>query len=59
MLCLPTTPAGVPGNENFTWLAVQYAPIALVAVIGGAMIWWKMSAHKWFKAPEHQARLVK
>jgi amino acid transporter len=58
VLCLPTTPAGVPGNENFTWLAVQYAPIALVLVIGGAMIWWKMSAHKWFKAPEHKARIV-
>jgi hypothetical protein len=49
----------VPGNENFSWLSVQYAPIALIVIIGGAMIWWKMSAHKWFKAPEHQARLVK
>ena len=33
--------------------------VSLAAVIGGAMIWWKLSAHKWFKAPEHQARLVK
>ena len=42
VLCLPTTPAGVPGNKDFTWLAVQYAPIALVVIIGGAIIWWKI-----------------
>ena len=58
VLCLPTTPAGVPGNENFSWLSVQYAPIALLVVIGGAMTWWYASAKNWFKAPEHKARLV-
>jgi hypothetical protein len=37
---------------------VQYAPIALLIVIGGAMTWWYASAKNWFKAPEHKARLV-
>jgi amino acid transporter len=58
VLCLPTTPAGVPWNENFTWLSVQYAPIALLVIIGSAMTWWYASAKNWFKAPEHRARLV-
>jgi hypothetical protein len=49
---LPTTPAGMPGNENFTWLAFQYSPIAMLIVIGGAMIWWYAGARKWFKGPK-------
>jgi len=49
--CLPTVPAGVPGNENFTWTSVQYAPIAMAIVIGGVMIWWALSARKWFTGP--------
>ncbi len=48
---LPTTPAGVPGNKAFTWTAVQYAPIAMLIVVGGAMIWWAVSARKWFTGP--------
>ena len=58
VLCLPTTPAGVPGNKSFTWLSVNYAPIALLLVIGSVSIWWSVSAKNWFKAPEHKARLV-
>ena len=52
VFCLPTTPAGVPGNKDFTWLAVQYAPIAILVVIGGAMLWWQLSARKWFTGPK-------
>ena len=48
---LPTTPAGVPGNAAFDWAAVQYAPIAMFFVIGGAMLWWVLSARKWFTGP--------
>ena len=48
---LPTAPAGIPGNANFTWNAVNYAPLT----IGGAFIlfggWWVLSAKKWFKGP--------
>jgi hypothetical protein len=52
VLCLPTTPAGVPGNEAFTWKAVQYAPLAILFVIGAAMLWWQLSAKKWFTGPK-------
>lgn len=45
---LPTSPAGVPFSEEFSWLAVQYAPIATLIVVGGALIWWKLSAKNWF-----------
>ncbi len=49
---LPTTPAGMPGTEGFTWLAFQYSPVAMLIVIGGAMIWWYAGARKWFKGPK-------
>jgi hypothetical protein len=48
---LPFSPAGIPGNEGFTWTAVNYAPI----VTGGALIilwiWWNLSAKKWYTGP--------
>jgi len=41
----------VPFTSGFTWLSVNYAPIA----IGGALIlvalWWMLSARKWFVGP--------
>jgi len=33
---LPTTPGGVPWDSRFDWALVQYAPIALIVVVGGA-----------------------
>ncbi|MEV6931131.1 amino acid permease [Dactylosporangium sp. NPDC051485] len=48
---LPFTPAAIPGNDGFTWTAVNYAPLALVLVIGGAALWWAVSAKHWFKGP--------
>ena len=48
---MPITPTGIPWNEDFTWLSVNYAPIA----IGGALLlvalWWVLSARKWFTGP--------
>jgi amino acid transporter len=48
---MPITPTGIPWNEDFTWLSVNYAPIA----IGGALVlvglWWLVSARKWFTGP--------
>lgn len=49
--CMPTVPAGVPGNKAFSWMSVQYAPIAMIVIVGGAMIWWFASARKWFTGP--------
>ncbi|HTJ33593.1 MAG TPA: amino acid permease, partial [Dactylosporangium sp.] len=48
---LPLSPAAVPGNENFTWTAVNYAPLVLLVVVGGAALWWAVSARHWFKGP--------
>jgi amino acid permease len=49
---LPFSPLGTPGNKDFTWTAVNYAPI----VTGGALIilwiWWQVSAKKWFTGPK-------
>ena len=48
---LPFAPAGTPGNKDFTWTAVNYAPI----VTGGALlilwVWWHLSVKKWFTGP--------
>ena len=49
--CLPTTPAGVWGSKDFSWLSAQYAPIALLVVVGGAYIWWLAGAKNTFKGP--------
>jgi amino acid transporter len=47
----PLSPAGIPWNDHFTWLSVNYAPIAVLGtllLVGG---WWALSANKWFKGP--------
>ncbi len=48
---LPFEPAAVPGNKNFTWLAVNYAPILLGITLFVLWIWWKLSVKKWFTGP--------
>jgi hypothetical protein len=49
---LPFAPAGTPGNKDFTWTAVNYAPL----VTGGALIllwiWWHASVKNWFTGPK-------
>ena len=40
-------------------MSMILSALILLPLIGAAMIWWNMSAKNWFKAPEHQARLVK
>ncbi|MFG2108052.1 amino acid permease [Micromonospora chersina] len=48
---LPIVPAGVPGNAEFSWTAVNYAPLAIGGVLLGVAIWWYASARKWFTGP--------
>ena len=50
---LPTTPAGVPWNDEFTLSSVNYAPIAVGVVIAAVGIWWLVSAKDTFTGPRH------
>jgi amino acid transporter len=50
---LPTTKAGMPWEDSFSWQAVNYAPLVtggLVLIVG---VWWLVSAKKTFTGPRH------
>jgi len=55
---LPVVPAGMPGDPDFSWTAVNYAPVA----VGGLMLlvgtWWLVSARKWFRGPQRTVEPV-
>jgi L-asparagine transporter-like permease len=54
LFILPIAPAGIPWNDEFTWVSVNYAPIAVVGtlvLVGG---WWLVSARHWFTGPVSQ-----
>jgi amino acid transporter len=48
---LPFTPAAVPGNEDFDWNAVNYAPLMVGGLILIVGLWWLLSARHSFKGP--------
>ncbi|MDH2429927.1 amino acid permease [Sphaerisporangium sp. TRM90804] len=48
---LPISPAGVPGHPDFTWTSVNYAPIAVGAVLVAIGLWWRLTARRWFAGP--------
>lgn len=48
---MPLAPAGVPGNKDFDWAAVNYAPIALGSVLLFVGAWWVLSARHHFTGP--------
>ncbi len=50
---LPFTPAGVPGNADFAWSSVNYAPILTFGTLILLAIWWQVSAKNWFTGPKH------
>ncbi|WP_228566811.1 amino acid permease [Nocardia sp. SYP-A9097] len=52
LFILPMDDRGYPWNAEFTWNAVNYAPIALVGVVGAIAIWWFASARRWFTGPK-------
>ena len=51
VFCLPFTPAGVPGREEFDWKYVNYAPITVGVVLLVVGLWWVISARKTFTGP--------
>ena len=50
---LPFSPLGIPGHEGFAWDngAINYAPLMMLILVGGAALWWVLSAHRWFTGP--------
>jgi amino acid transporter len=50
---LPTVPAGVPGNKDFSWNSVNYAPLVTGGVLLTVGIWWLVSAKRTFTGPKH------
>lgn len=48
---MPFEPAAVPWDKNFSWLAVNYAPILVGLTVLFLWIWWHLSVKKWFTGP--------
>lgn len=48
---LPFEPAAVPGNKDFTWVAVNYAPLLVGFTLMVLWIWWQGSVKHWFTGP--------
>ena len=54
LFIMPISPKGIPFKHGFTWLDVNYAPIAVIGtlvLVGG---WWMLSAKNWFHGPVAQ-----
>ena len=49
---LPFTPAAWPGNPDFDWKFVNYAPILTGGTLIALWIAWHLSAKKWFTGPK-------
>jgi len=43
----------LPQVSPVTWETFNYAPIAVLVVLGFAATWWFASAREWFLNPEH------
>jgi amino acid transporter len=48
---MPFEPAAIPWDAEFTWLAVNYAPVLLGITLILLWAWWELSVKKWFKGP--------
>jgi amino acid transporter len=55
---LPFVPAGVPGNADFSWTAVNYAPIVMAALLIALYAGWHASAKHWFTGPRTTVETV-
>jgi len=50
---LPFTPAAIPGNKDFSWKFVNYAPFLTIGTLVILAIWWQVSAKHWFTGPKN------
>ena len=48
---MPLVPAAVPFSADFTWTAVNYAPIVVGVMVLAVGLWWTLSARHWFTGP--------
>jgi amino acid transporter len=48
---LPTTPAGVPFRDGFSWKSVNFAPVLTVGSLLILWVAWEVSVKNWFKGP--------
>ena len=48
---MPLVPAAVPFSDDFTWTAVNYAPIVVGVMVLAVGLWWVLSARHWFTGP--------
>jgi amino acid transporter len=44
----------LPQVSPVTWETFNYAPVAVLVVLGFAATWWQASARHWFLNPEHE-----
>ena len=51
VFCLPFTPAAVPFSTDFTWAAVNYAPLVTGGTMLAVWLWWRISARHTFHGP--------
>lgn len=49
---MPFEPAAIPWNDDFSWVAVNYAPLLLGFALLALWIWWQLSVKHWFKGPK-------
>jgi hypothetical protein len=52
-LMLPFVPGANPFNDAFEWKFANYAPIVTLGALLILVIWWEVSAKKWFTGPKH------
>ena len=53
-VCLISIVFMLPTVYPITWANLNYTPVAVVAVLGFAGIWWILSAHRWYVGPKVQ-----
>jgi hypothetical protein len=52
-LMLPFVPGANPFNDAFAWKYVNYAPVVTIGALLILVVWWEVSAKKWFTGPKH------
>jgi amino acid transporter len=52
-LMLPFVPGANPFSDSFEWKFMNYAPVVTLGALLILVIWWELSAKKWFKGPKH------